>query len=265
MFIVTLTLEGTDYDHFEWNYNDVDPTAWGTWGPYGATFGQGAEIQTILRTLDNGADSIIKRAFADAAALPSTPSDQPGASRKVSRQQVCSTRPTGQPDDYALFRQIATMVGPEVGETLRVAYCDDRRFGIWIRAFRLLGEQGAVRKAYDEHYFNAPNKVAAYIKTTRDAYAQAGVVATEIDIAMGVDGQTQFSGRANKTKVANAVRSAGANGTPAQRRAAISEAIPTGRRNLKDRCGRDAVFFIDEINTVVGRKISIRFDHAARL
>ncbi len=251
MFVVTLTLEGTDYDHFEWNYNAVDPTAWGTWGPYGATVGQGAEVQKILGAVDNGgANPLVRKAFSDAKAVPSAPADLPSASRAASRSDLCRTPASGPADDYELFRKILPLSGPAAGEALRAAYCDDQRFATWIKAFRLLGAAGAIRRAYDRHYFTAANRVAAYIAATRAAYADAGVTATEIDIAMGVDGQTQFSGRANRAKVSAAVLSAGAEATPAQRRAAISEKIPTSPRNRKDRCGRDGVFFVDALATV---------------
>jgi hypothetical protein len=107
---------------------------------------------------------------------------------------------------------------------LRTAYCDDHRFGIWIKTFEILGALGPVRRAYDEYYFAPDKRVGRYIINTRPAYANAGATATTIDLAMGVDGQTQFTPRGNVQKVSAAVRSAGPHATAAQQRAAISDA-----------------------------------------
>ena len=239
LFIATLTLEGTDYDHFEWNYSSIDPTAWGTWGPFGATIGQDGEIQQILAAAQQQSPDIVRNAFAKAAHDTTPVGEVPSAN---GRARYCVVKPSSPTDDYDLFRKIANLRGATAGKAMRSAFCDDRRFAIWVRAFRLLGAQPKIRRAYDALYLASGRKAAQYIENVRRAYALAGATATEIDVAMGVDGQTQLSSRADISRVAQAIRSAGSKATPVQRRVAISEALPVRNGSMKDRCGRDQVF-----------------------
>ena len=239
IFVATLTLEGTDYDHLEWNFSKVDPEAWATWGPFGATMGQNGEIQQILTRVGYGPGSVVERAFAEAAAFATPVAAKSSA---WGRGRFCADVPDAPADDYALLVKVMPLRKAAAGRLLRAAFCDDRRFAVWVRAFRLLGDVPAVRRAYDEAYFAPDRKVSRYISHTLAAYSAAGATATELDVAMGVDGQTQYSPRANETKVAAAVRSARRSATPADSRRAISAAlVPPGHE--RDRCGRDAVFF----------------------
>ena len=250
LFMVTMTLEGTDYDRFEWNYDASDPTAWATWGPFGATVGQGGEVQLILAAVErDNRPSPVKSAFEAAAAAPDDPGDLPLPGRKASRYAACRQPAPGPAADYDLFRKVVALRGTAAGDVLRTAFCDDHRFAVWIKAFRILGGEAVARRAYDDLYLRGSAKVAAYIAGARGAYADAGVVATEIDLAMGVDGSTQFSPRADRSRVAAAIRSAGPSADPVLRRASISERIAPGR-NGKDRCGRDGVFLVAHLETI---------------
>ncbi|WP_174285336.1 hypothetical protein [Sphingomonas bacterium] len=100
----------------------------------------------------------------------------------------------------------------------------------------------SARRAYDAYYLGLDGKVAKYLARTRQGYAAAGATATEIDLAMGMDGQTQLTRRANVDALGAAVRSAGSRASPPLRRTAISEALPAPETNRRDRCGRDQVF-----------------------
>ena len=252
MFIATLTLEGTDYDRLEWNYSQSDPTAWATWGPYGATLGQSAEIQKILDAVESASPGVVENAFRRAAQDTTDIREQPS---QAGRAQYCPASTRDPADDYALFKAILPLRNEAAGRAMRVAFCDDRRFATWVRAFRILGEQPLVRRAYDAYYLGEGSKVARYLATTRRGYAAAGAAATEIDLAMGMDGQTQLSSRADADALSKAIKALGPQATPVDRRVAISEALPASARNRRDRCGRDQVFIHDNVQTTTSQPV----------
>lgn len=239
MFVATLTLEGTDYDRLEWNYSKVDPTAWATWGPYGATIGQSAEIQKILGSVEQSSPGLIESAFRKAATDTTDIDEVPSSDGRAAN---CNGAHPGLADDYALFRTMLPLRNEAAGDAMQAAFCDDHRFATWVRAFRILGQQAAVRRAYDAFYLGLDGKVAKYLARTRQGYATGGATATEIDLAMGMDGQTQLSRRADVNALGAAVRSTGSRASPPLRRIAISEALPAPETNRRDRCGRDQVF-----------------------
>lgn len=164
MFIATLTLEGTDYDRLEWNYSESDPTAWATWGPYGATLGQSAEIQKILGAVESASLGVVENAFRRATQDTTGIHEQPS---QAGRAQYCTASVHGPADDYALFKAILPLRDEAAGRAIRVAFCDDRRFATWVRTFRILGEQPLVRRAYDAYYLGNGGKVARCLATTR--------------------------------------------------------------------------------------------------
>src|SRR5262249_15384864 len=62
-FVISLSHEGTDYDHAEWNFGTSDQESVLTWGPYGATVGHGGEVQAILRRVAGIDSRLVPEAF----------------------------------------------------------------------------------------------------------------------------------------------------------------------------------------------------------
>ncbi|MGJ3627128.1 hypothetical protein AB5I41_09705 [Sphingomonas sp. MMS24-JH45] len=186
IFVATVTLEGTDYDHLEWNFSKVDPEAWATWGPFGATMGQSGEIQQILTRV--GCTVRWSTAFAEAAASATPVTAKPSA---WGRARFCADVPDAPADDYELLVRVMPLRKAAAGPLVARRLLRQPSFAVWVRAFRLLGDVPAVRRAYDKAYFAPDKKVSRYISRTLAAYSAAVAAATELDVAMGVDGQTR--------------------------------------------------------------------------
>ena len=230
--VLVLTQEATDYDRVEWNfcqnrpaYNPAqgqpicysnDPHSFLTWGPRGATAGNGAEIQQIVQTIDSDPNTkaILDRSFG-------------------------STAP--------LVRRLVHLNASDTERFLCTMWLDSHLRQEWKDAFASFGAYQQVVNVYDTVYASSSydgGKIARFYRL----YRQAGIVPTEVDYALMVDRATQTSAPDAKTIMAatEAMKSLGARATPAElRRWLALNFRPLNQRT--DRLGRDVVFYVDAL------------------
>jgi len=181
-----LSFEATDFgDAPEWNlcqngsrkgwlggltcYNETDPCSYLTWGPRGATAGAGREIQLILWKVEKQHPDLLKSAFGP---------EYPNLTR--------------------LFRLNAGAKDSCEGPVpLKIFLCaiwmNGARRAIWEKALAQLGEEPAVRKAYDAlyalHEFDG-----AKLREFYDLWSAVGLVPSEVDYAFFLDRATHLGG-----------------------------------------------------------------------
>ncbi len=189
---LTLTFEATDFaDPPEWNFcqdntgpsegraeraiansqcfNATDPCSLLTWGPRGATAGQGREIQWILRRTAQMDPAAINRAF--------------GAEAPNVRRFVQLSGPPAESCD-----------GKSALEYFMcAAWIDPSRRQAWTRGLQLLGAEPAVRASYRALYRSYPfdgEKLDRYGRL----WASLALVPSEIDFAFFYDRATHIGG-----------------------------------------------------------------------
>jgi hypothetical protein len=235
-YTLTYNFEGTDYTSFLWNVGQpADPTAFGTWGPFGATLAQTGEIQRILRKVSQApaGRAPIDAAFQQALTAGIRPvqySWRAGyCSGRVDRRSASGS---------ALLLGLSTPLSDSDRRQLSSAFCDNAEYWVWPAAFALLGERADIRSAYDAYYRDQNRRIA---QTLADLYKSLGFLTTETDWAFFLDRATQFT--TDIANARNALQALPASASPAARRLAVSRASRPGDPAQKRlRVGRDMAF-----------------------
>ena len=245
---LTLTFEATDFtDKPEWNFcqdnggasegraeraaasglcrNESDPCSLLTWGPRGATAGQGRELQWILWGTAEAEPAAIDRAFGPEAAN---------------------------------VRRFARLAGPPpdscdgsspVERFMCAAWLDPVRRQAWERGLVTLGANAAVRASYSALYRSFPfdgYKLEGY----RRLWAALGLAPSEIDFAFFYDRATHIGGPPeSEDTLAADLRSCvaaetGARNSHAAARRCLSLRHPHPTQPV-DRLGRDVAYYRD--------------------
>jgi hypothetical protein len=244
---LTLTFEATDFGHApEWNFcrdsanrmaiadaagtnspvcrNSSDPCSLLTWGPRGATAGQGRELQWILGNVSKRDESIVREAFGD------------------------------EYDNVSRFLKLIpppmdTCHGTSPLEFFMCAvWVDPRRRKIWDDALTQLGRHQSVRKTYNQVY--ALEQFDGYkINSYVDLWGLAGLDPTEVDLAFFHDRATHIGAAPDSVALlpsfSNCIATQGkaANRNAAARRClALLHRHPTASQ---DRLARDVAFYVD--------------------
>lgn len=234
--VLVLTQEATDYIRAEWNFCQNspaydpahgqpvcfsnDPHSFLTWGPRGATAGNGAEVQQVLAAVDAdpAAAGLIDQAFGPLAPLA---------------------------------RRLVRLDAPDTERFLCANWLDPQRRQQWKDAFTRFGAAPQVRQAYEKVYASSGFD-GGKIERFYELYRQAGVVPTEVDYAFMVDRATQMSApsSATITSAATAMRALGATAAPAGLRRWLAQNLPS-RSLPADRLARDVVFYIDALDSAL--------------
>lgn len=227
---IVLTQEATDYDVAEWNicqsrpaYNPTqgqpvcfsnDPHSFLTWGPRGATAGNGAEIQQIVFAIDSdpSTKAILDSSFGSTASL---------------------------------VRRLTRLNASDTERFLCTAWLDPQSRQDWKSGFALFGASPQVIRVYETVYASSAydgGKIAQFYRL----YQQAGITPSEVDYAFMVDRATQSSAPSKQIMVAAqaAMANAGANATPAALRRWLALNFRPAPQSA-DRLGRDVVFYVD--------------------
>ena len=244
---LTLTFEATDFaDPPEWNFcqdnpgpsegraeraiatsecfNATDPCSLLTWGPRGATAGQGREIQWILRRTAETDPAAIDRAFGAEAA-------------NVRRFGQLSGPQAETCDGTSALEQF-----------MCAAWIDTPRRQAWMRGLQLLGADPAVRANYRALYRSYPfdgEKLERYGRL----WASLALVPSEIDFAFFYDRATHIGGppddEALISELGDCIRAetlAGNTHAAARRCLSLRHPHPT---LPTDRLGRDVAYYVD--------------------
>jgi hypothetical protein len=204
-------------------YNSTDPCSMLTWGPRGATAGQGAEIQWILWKLLRRSPEIVADAF--------------GAEFGSVQRFVRLRRP-----------MVASCDGSSATEHFMCAvWADAKRRQVWDTALLALGRSDAVRRAYKALYAGLEfdgYKIVEYFELWRDA----GLRVSEVDYAFFFDRATHIGSPPAKgsAEFANfkscfASDNARVSPNPIARRC-LSLAHPHPTQPI-DRAGRDVAYY----------------------
>jgi hypothetical protein len=150
-------------------YNESDPCSFLTWGPRGATAGQGREIQWILWLAWKRAPAEVERAFA-------------GEFANVVRFF-----------NLKGDQQNACMHGAPVEHFMCAVWLDPARRKVWENALAELGRRSAVRDSYAQVYalqeFDG-GKLQAFF----EQWQRLGLSVSEVDYAFFVDRITHLGG-----------------------------------------------------------------------
>jgi hypothetical protein len=245
--VITLSFEATDFtDPPQWNFcqdnpgtqasraadallsrrciNGTDPCSLLTWGPRGATAGQGREIQHILWLILRVSPELFARAFGSELASATRFLHLPGA-----------------PPDHC--------DGTSATEHFMCAiWVSPHRRKIWDDAFVELGRSSLARQIYNEVYAGQ-----AYDGEKLEAYDQlwraVGLAPTELDFAFFFDRSTHIGAPPDDPTLIGRLRACVAKepvsvGEHARARRCLSilhphPTLPT------DRVGRDVTFYVD--------------------
>ena len=242
---LTLTFEATGFDQKpEWNfcqdspnplavagaitataakcYNQSDPCSFVTWGPRGATAGQGREIQWVLANVIRRTPGLVEYAF--------------GAERENAQRFVGLLGPPPESCDGST----------PLEHFMCAVWIDPDRRRMWEKALQSLGKQQSVRSVFDDVYARQEfdgYKLDAYFAL----WETLGVAPSEIDFAFFHDRSTQIGGPPEV--IAGDLKKC-LDGEPAQvtRNAAARRCLarlhphPT---QPDDRYARDAAYYID--------------------
>lgn len=183
---LVLSFEGTDFgDVPEWNlcqdgmrqgprgriscFNSSDPCSYLTWGPRGATAGQGREIQYILAAIDQRNPALLKSAF---------------GSEYVTLKRFFRAK-SGAANSCA---------GPI---PLKILVCSvwntPERRSIWEKALQTLGGDRSVREIYDQLY-SAQEFDGLKLKAFHQLWAALQLPPSEVDYAFFLDRITHIGG-----------------------------------------------------------------------
>lgn len=224
------TLEGTDYDHVEWNVCvpfKGDQGSVLTWGPYGKTLGWGGELVDVLEKIDR---QKMRRAFAAEGARGL---DQLLALRTAKELKVQSQH--RYPGARALMVKICRQPG---------------QMKAWERAFARLGADPDVRATYDAEVWGEGAWFRGIVNRLSDSWVAVGLVPSEVDFAFFVDRSIHMGwGQARFAAVDAALAKLKASVPPeeftnARARLAVADAV-RAKAHPEDRLARDAIFLID--------------------
>ncbi|PIO97262.1 hypothetical protein CJ014_20830 [Pleomorphomonas carboxyditropha] len=220
-YIMSLGNEATDYTDIEFNLGTTDPGIM-TWGPQGATSGQAFQVQRILKIIDRDNKPLIDAAF--------------GSEASEAR------------------RFMATRTEKATTKVIAAVMADPARRRIWKEGFVKLGDDRAVRSAYDD--LMGASGTAGIPEAIADFYRSYWAHCwqpTEVDYAFFLDRAVQMDVRQAKTDAAlNAVaeiqRRLERSLSAAERRRAIAANFQGGNTQMiGDRLARDVAFYIDGI------------------
>jgi hypothetical protein len=242
-----LTFEATDFGlPPEWNfcqsgphdnptapgfvcYNKSDPCSFLTWGPHGATVGNGREIQWILWLTRQTNPALVDDAF---------------GSEKSTMQRFLSLRtdPDNKcPNDTAGEKFMCTV------------WITPARQAIWNDAIAKLGTSSIVRSNYDR-LFRSNEFDGGKIKRFFRMWSELGLTATQADYAYFFDRATQTSGpspdedtfQAQVAEVRNCVANEPSSiNINARARRCYSLKHRSGKQP-DQRLGRDVAFYMDQ-------------------
>lgn len=242
-----LSFEGTDFgERPEWNfcqdskasskdeitprpgaacYNASDPCSFLTWGPRGATAGQGREIQWILWLAWKEDPAEVERAFGPEF-------------RGVSRFFRLRTNPNNQCEHGAPLERFMCAV-----------WLDPTRRKAWTTALADLGRLPRVRDAYARIYAHQEFD-GAKLQSYADLWKRLGLRVSEVDYAFFMDRITHQGGppadegaEQKDVRACMAGEAAALNKNAAARRC-LSRLLPHGTQPAY-RLGRDVAFFLD--------------------
>ena len=197
--------------------NDSDPCSLLTWGPRGATAGQGQEIQQIIQRLIIRDCRLVQRAFGP---------EMPHVLRLLQMKADPDSCDGSTPIDMFMC----------------AAWIDPRRRTRWERALEQLGQSSLTRDAFHEVYAEEPNdgyKIRAYY----DLWTRYDLRVSEIDFAFFQDRATQIGAPPAKLDLSSCLaeqrdavtRNAGA-------RRCVARLHPHPGKPI-DRLARDVVFY----------------------
>ncbi len=243
---LSLTFEATGFDQKpEWNfcqdsldplavarpghgatqtcYNQTDPCSFVTWGPRGATAGQGREIQWVLANVMRRAPGVVEYAF--------------GPEREhVQRFTQLDGPPPESCDGSTPLEHFMCAV-----------WIDPNRRQIWEDALQNLGKQSVVRTVFEDVYAREEfdgYKMTAYYKL----WQAMGLAASEIDYAFFYDRSTHIGGPPDTITPENLKQCLDAEPARVTRNAAARRCLshlhphPT---QPQDRAARDTAFYLD--------------------
>jgi len=204
-----------------------------TWGPRGATFGGGREVQAVVIEAERRNPAVVREAF--------------GMEYDALRRSLAlsSKAPTAAADGAA--RTIENVSDSEL--YLCSIWIDPARSAAWASAFGRLGRDATVQDVYQDIYASSGFD-GGKINDFFSLYRGLGVTPSEIDYAFFVDRATHTSGVSQfgaTAQVAARIRAdmAGiASPTNWQYRRAIARVMPTVQQR-DDRNGRDMAFVVD--------------------
>jgi hypothetical protein len=227
---LVLTFEATDYDRLEWNFCQNkplwkpsspdkpcftnDPNSYITWGPRGATAGNGMEVQWILWQVDKKDRGVIDHYFLDEA---SEVRKLFGYSKDSARLFLCSI------------------------------YIDENRRNKWSSFFKLMAAEPLVRNVYDQHYRSNVSD-GWKMEVFYNIYRSIGVVPTEVDYGLFLDRATHSTPPKDIAKsvsqIKNWLRKYGLEEKSPNIRRAIASLFKAKNRT-DHRLGRDVTYFVD--------------------
>ena len=188
---MVLSFEATDFgDLPEWNlcqngsrtepsgefvcYNETDPCSYLTWGPRGATAGDGREIQFILWKVARQRPDLLRHAFG---------SEYSNLAQFFRLTSGAKDRCEG-PVPLKLF--------------VCAIWMNPSRRAIWDAALARLGEEPAVREIYDALY--ALNEFdGGKLRDFFSLWTELGLVPSEVDYAFFLDRATHLGGPPDAT------------------------------------------------------------------
>ena len=245
---IVLTFEATDFgEPPEWNFcqdnevksgqslnprapdfvclNKSDPCSFLTWGPRGATAGDGRELPLILSMIAREHDDLLRRSFG---------SEYRALKRfmglKSSNDEECR-------DDSPMELFLCAV------------WMDPARRERWNNALMLLGREPAARAAYDRLYtlgeFDG-GTLAGYV----DLWRTLGLTVNEVDYAFFVDRATHFGGPwSNGSSIIGELRACMAGEHLAHTRNGMARRclgrLQPHKEQAADRLGRDVAFYLD--------------------
>jgi len=216
-FVISLSHEGTDYDHTEWNFGTSDQESVLTWGPYGATVGYGREVQGVLHRVFETDDQILKQAFGS---------------------------------EFTVLEQL--LDGEDGESLLDPVHQDVTRRKNWLEAFGTLGGESIVREEYEAYAFTTDEWLRPPIRRLYEKLIpNPAETSTAVDYGFFLDLAMHMS--ITEKRVTNTYEAIvskelqiGRPLTAAERRRVISETMIPSKQK-EDRLGRNVVFFVDDV------------------
>lgn len=220
-FTLSLTHEATDYDRVEWNYGTADDKSALTWGPYGATVGQGHEVRGILCKIHEDAPELLKNLFGE---------------------------------EFSTIEQLVKEDAAKGYALLKPVHADEQRRRLWKKHLEALGSTDKGREAYEWYAFHSGKWLTPSLRRLYSLIPDAKATATEIDYAFYLDLAMHTS--IKKERVDDARKSIEAEQkkqgrplTPAECRRVISQvwAGAVAPKWRSDRMGRNVAYYIDGV------------------
>jgi hypothetical protein len=154
---------------------------YGTWGPFGATFAQGGEIQAIMAVFAArpSGRAAIDAAFAQAASQTTPPP------LYAWRDSYCQRTATMIPamSSAALLLSMSVPLSQADRRSLEGEFCAATRYAMLPRAFAILGSNAEIRTAYDAKYADQNRRI---VQALASIYQRVGQAPTELDWAFWI-------------------------------------------------------------------------------